>query len=423
MKAIVVGGGIGGLATALTLHRAGVQVRVFESARELKPLGVGINLLPNAVRVLDALGLLERFLETGIQTKDLCYFNKFGQQILREPRGIEAGYRLPQISIHRGEAQFILLRAARERLGASNVVPGHHFVEFTQTDGRVAATFIDRNDGDRRVTETADLLIGADGIHSNVRRQLYPEEGGPRWSGVITWRGATEFAPLLSGRSMALSGSPKQIFMAYPMTQPESGRTLMNWAAAMPAPDPSKGFPAEDWNRVADKQAFLPSYESWKFDWLDVPALIRATETVFEFPRVDRDPLPRWTFGRVTLLGDAAHPMHPWGSSGATLAIVDAYLIADALARHAHVEEALHAYEEPQRAMTAKVVLENRAAGPVAFMKVVEERAPNGFDNLDSVISPQELAELAGRYKKVAAFDLESVNRPIEIRPRDPAWA
>ena len=426
MKAIVVGAGMGGLTAALALHKVGVDVRVFESVRDIKPLGVGINVLPNASRVLEALGLIDEFRRTGIQTKEVIYHNRHGQAFLAEPRGMAAGYRVPQFSIHRGHTQMILLRAVQDRLGKDAVAMGHQLVDFQTSPGGVKAIFKDRNNGDREVSETADLLIGADGIHSTVRRKLYPKEGAAVWNGLLAFRGATESTEYLTGTTMIMAGNPKtRYFMSYPMSKAhlDRGHSWINWAAVIPSPDPSQGYRTEDWNRIAKLEDFLPHFENWKFDWLDVPAIIRGAPQVYEFPFVDRDPLPRWSFGRVTLLGDAAHPMHPWGSSGATLAFVDAYVLADALARNADIDKAFEQYESVQRTVTTKVINENRRAGPVDFMAIVEERAPDGFTNIDDVIPPQELKELVMRYKPVAAFDLETVNKPLTLARRDPAWA
>lgn len=427
MKAIVVGAGIGGLTAALALQNAGIEVKIFESARELRPLGVGINVLPNAVRVLDGLGFGKELLKAGIETCDVEYLNRFGQLILREPRGSAAGYSFPQISAHRGIVQMALARTVTSRLGAENVVLGHHFDHFRVLEcGRVEAVFIDRRTTAANWSETCDILVGADGIHSNVRRQLYPQEGAPRWSGVLTWRGAAEMPDEeFKAPGMIVAGHPdNQIFIAYRMNRPDpsSGRSLINWAAAMPAPDGRTAPPPEDWNRAIDPHSVIDHFKSWHFNSVDVPRLIEATPSVFEFPRVDRDPLPRWTFGRVTLLGDAAHPMHPWGSSGASLAIVDAQLLAENLGREPDLDVALAKYEDQQRPLTTKAVLANRAAGPVDFMKVVDARAPNGFDEIDKVISRKELDELAGRYKKLAGLELQNVNRPAEIQQRDRAW-
>ncbi|MEX0729319.1 MAG: flavin-dependent oxidoreductase [Aquisalimonadaceae bacterium] len=421
MKVIISGAGMGGLTAALALHQAGHEVRVFEAVRDIKPLGVGINILPNAVRVFEALGLKEILCEMGILTKDVHYFNRYGQRFIEEPRGLLAGYRVPQVSIHRGETQMILLRTAQERIGADAVVMGHQLLDFENLPGgRVKAVFTNRNDG-RNVSETGDILIGADGIHSTVRRKMYPDEGPAVRNGLLAYRGATETEQFLGGTSMIMAGNPQsRFFMAYPMSgrHLRRGKSWTNWAAVMPAKERSQAMRTEDWNRTADLNDFLPAYEDWKFDWLDIPALIRGAPEVYEFPFVDRDPLPSWSQGHVTLLGDAAHPMHPWGSSGATLSFVDAYVLTDALTRNDSVEKAFEEYEAVQRKVTTNVINENRRCGPVDFMATVEELAPNGFDNIDDVISPQELHELVMRYKPVAAFDKDTVNAPAEIKPR-----
>lgn len=423
MRIIIAGAGMGGLTAALALNQAGFDVRIFESVRTIRPLGVGINVLPNAMSVFEALGLLEVVSEKGIRTKEVQYFNRYGQRFLTEPRGVRAGYRVPQVMIHRGEMQLLLLRCVHERIGGDAVVMGHQLIDFENLpNGQVKAIFEDRSSG-RKVAEIGDVLIGADGIHSAVRRRMYSDEGPAKWNGLIAYRGATEAEQFLGGETMIMAGNPKtQYFMAYPMSgeHRRRGNALINWAIALPADDPAKGFRTEDWNRKAALEQFLPRFENWKFDWLDIPSIIRGAPEVYEFPFVDRDPLPSWSSGHVTLLGDAAHPMHPWGSSGATLSFVDAYVLTDALTRNNSVEKAFEQYESVQRRVTTNVINENRRCGPVDFMAVIEERAPDGFDNIDDVIQPQELHELVMRYKPVAAFDKDTVNRPLEIKPAEP---
>ena len=415
MRAIVVGGGIGGLTTALRLHAAGIAVRVFESASEIRALGVGINLLPHAVRELTVLGFLDALLAAGVPTGELRYFSKFGQPIWQEPRGLAAGYQWPQISIHRGALQMLLRDAAAVRLGAEQIRTGHHLAAFTQRDdGTVEARFVDRRSGTPVATETADLLIGADGIHSTVRRALYPDEGPPKWNGAILWRAITPSAPFLTGRSMFMAGHARQKFVAYPIatTSDASGRLPVNWIAELRF-DAAALANREDWNRRGDLADFLPAFADWRFDWLDIPDLIRCAEAIYEYPMVDRDPLDIWSVGRVTLLGDAAHPMYPVGSNGASQAILDARALADALATSTDIPAALRDYEAHRRSATARITLSNRQQGPERVMQIVEERAPQGFADLDAVITHAELAAIAAEYKQIAGFDQETLNRQI----------
>ncbi len=309
MKVLIVGGGIGGLVTALCLERAGIEARVFESTAEIRPLGVGINLLPHSVRVLTALGLEAKLAEIGIPTAELIYFNKFGQLIWREPRGLDAGYRWSQYSIHRGRLQMLLFDAVRERLGAAVVNTGCHLDSFIERDNQIEATFVNRATGESVAVETGEVLIGADGIHSRVRHHFYPNEPEPQFSGKVLWRGVTEGEPFLTGRSMFMAGYANRKFVAYPIDVATAarGRSLINWVADVYVGEAYAGTP-RDWNRQVDRSTVLHSF----------PALIEGASAIYEFPMVDRDPVARWSFGRVTLLGDAAHPMYPIGSIGAT---------------------------------------------------------------------------------------------------------
>jgi 5-methylphenazine-1-carboxylate 1-monooxygenase len=409
-KIVIAGGGIGGLTAALSLHKAGFNVSVYESTPEIKPLGVGINLLPHAVRVLTNLGLQDAMAEVAVATRELIYFNKFGQKIWDEPRGMFAGYHWPQFSVHRGFFQMLLFQKVKEVIGADKVFTGHH-LQFCENKGAgVSATFIDRKT-DQQVTVEADALIGADGIHSVVRKQFYPVEGIPKFSGIILHRGTTISKPFLSGSSMIMAGSRSKKFVAYPITQPdEQGNQLINWIADLQVSE-DENIMVRDWNRRADKEKLLRQFQSWQFPWLDVPSLIDNSEAIYEFPMSDRDPLPRWSFDKITLLGDAAHPMYPIGSNGASQAILDAECLTECLQRNDEIATALKEYEGIRLPATGDIVLQNRRMGPEEVMQIVEERAPNGFDNLHDVISREELDEVSARYKKIAGFELEALNQ------------
>ena len=409
-KILIAGGGIGGLTAALSLHKAGFEVLVYESTTELKPLGVGINLLPHAVRVLTNLGLQDALAEVAVATGELIYFNKFGQKIWGEPRGMFAGYHWPQFSVHRGSFQMLLLQHVKDVIGADSIFTGHH-LQFCENKGAgVSAVFTDKQSG-KQVTVEGDALIGADGIHSVVRKQFYPVEGIPKFSGVILHRGTTVAMPFLSGSSMIMAGSRSRKFVAYPITKPDKdGTQLINWIADLQVGE-DENIMVRDWNRRADKEKLLTQFQSWKFPWLDVPSLINNSEAIYEFPMSDRDPLPQWSFDRISLLGDAAHPMYPIGSNGASQAILDVECLTQCFQRHDGVAAALKEYEAIRLPATANIVLQNRRMGPEEVMQIVEERAPNGFDQLDDVISREELNAVSARYKKIAGFELEALNQ------------
>jgi len=418
MAVLIIGAGIAGLTTALSLHQIGVDCRVFESVDTIEPLGVGINTLPHAVRELTELGLADRLAETAIPTAELAYYSKHGQPIWSEPRGLAAGYNWPQFSIHRGELQMILLDAARERLGADRIVTGHHLARWETTAHGVRAHFVDRRSGAAIGEAEGALLVGTDGIHSAVRARLHPDEGPPLWNGAILWRGVTRGKPFLTGRSMIMAGHEFQKFVCYPISHEamERGEAVINWIAERKF-RPDHAWRREDWNRRGNLQDFLPQFEAWRFDWLDVPGLIRAAEHCYEYPMVDRNPLERWTLGPVTLLGDAAHPMYPIGSNGASQAILDARVLAREIRAHGPTHEALLAYEAERRPATAAIVLANRKNGPEQVMQAVEERAPAGFTKIEDVLSAEELEEAAAGYKRIAGFDREILNNRTPIVP------
>jgi 2-polyprenyl-6-methoxyphenol hydroxylase-like FAD-dependent oxidoreductase len=414
MKAIVVGGGIGGLSLALSLHQIGFDPYIFESAPAFQFLGLGINVQPHAVRELTELGLGEQLARHSIATAELAYFNKHGQLIWSEPRGLAAGYKWPQYSVARGELQRLLLEAVRTRLGPDRIRTGHHLAAFAARDDGVFARFIDRATG-REVAEIeGDFLIGADGIHSAVRRSFSPREK-LHYEGVLNYRGVTAAKPYLSGATMVIAGHRDQRFVAYPVRQLPDGNCLINWICVVRTSDPM--MPLEEWGVRADKAPILATYANWKFDWLDIPKLVEATDDVFAFPDVDRDPLPQWSFGRVTMVGDAAHPMLPVGAQAGSQAIVDGRVLAAALARFADPVEALRHYERERMDAMNGMILRNRRLGPETVMQLAEERAPNGFSNISAVLGADELQEAAISFKRAAGFDVETVNtRPSYLQ-------
>jgi 2-polyprenyl-6-methoxyphenol hydroxylase-like FAD-dependent oxidoreductase len=420
---LIAGAGIGGLATALSLHDAGFPVRIYEAVPSLDPLGVGINLLPHAVRELDELGLRDRLERAGVACRALAYYTKHGQRIWVEPRGMAAGYRWPQISIHRGVLQQILLQAALERIGDDRLHLGRRVIG-ARTEGEEVRVSLAGADGRSRPDARGRLLVAADGIHSALRRQLHPGEGPPHWNGAIMWRGVADAAPYLDGHTMVMAGHPQLKFVCYPIDH--RGRTpghqRINFIAERRV-EAGALAEREDWTRRAEVSDFLPHFEHWKFGWLDVPGLIRSAETVWSYPMVDRDPLPHWTQGRVTLLGDAAHPMFPIGSNGASQAILDGRVLTGCLlASPGDMEAALARYEQARRPATAELVRSNRRMGPELPMQLVEERAPDGFECLDDVIAPEELASIAEQYKRLAGFSVEGLNTRPSLADPD-AWS
>lgn len=399
MHVLIAGGGVGGLALALMLHQRGIGCTVLEAAAEVKPLGVGINTLPHAIRELAALDLLPALDGVGIRTRELRYLNRFGQEIWQEPRGIWAGHEVPQFSIHRGHLHQVLWQAAEARLPKGALLRNARLQNFTQSAHGVTAHLADGR------SLSGDVLIGADGIHSIIRASLHPDDGGIRWNGIQMWRGAVEWPAFKGGDTMIVAGDMKEKLVLYPIGAGRSAETrLTNWVVCAQIGDASKPPPQrEDWSRPGQLDEVLAHVARFRIPFLDVAALVRATPEFWEYPMCDRDPLPFWTQGRVTLLGDAAHPMYPVGSNGASQAVLDARCLADLLASQAP-EAALTAYSAERLPKTAEIVRANRKGGPERVVDEVSARAPDGFARLEDVISREELATIAGGYAQMAGF-------------------
>lgn len=412
MKAIIVGGGIGGLATALMLHARGIDCQIFEAAPEIRELGVGINVLPHAIKELAEIGLLPALDEIGVRTRELIYSTRQGQEIWREPRGVEAGFDVPQFSIHRGYLQKMLHKTVQERLGQDAVVTAHPCTGYSQNEACATAHFAE---GSKIATASGDIVIAADGIHSVIRRQMFPNEPGLKWNGVMMWRGAVESEPFLDGRTMIVAGGFTYKLVLYPIAKGATpGKVLNNWVITYrPGTDGAPAPKREDWNRKGTHEELMPHVEKFGIDpqIVDLAGLVRATDTFFEYPMCDRDPLPWWTDGRVALIGDAAHPMYPVGSNGASQAIIDARTLADCLAGAEHGRVALARYQATRLPATAEIVRLNRTGGPEGVIDEVERRAPEGCENLESVISLAEREAIVRGYAAKAGFTTQQVNQ------------
>ena len=422
MTVLIAGGGIAGLALALTCRQIGLDAKVFEAVSDPRPLGVGINLQPNAVRELDELGLMQILPRVGVATREWGLFSTKGLEIWAEPRGREAGYRWPQYSVHRGELQMALLDAARARLGPGGVVTGARVAGWETTADGVAVRLA--TEAGERI-ETGSVLIGADGLHSAVRARLYPEEGPPVWSGAVLWRGTSPARPFRTGASMALIGSMDRRFVAYPISPPDpaTGECRLNWIAELRV-DPAGGWKKQSWTAEAGAADFLPRFADWRFGWIDVPEIVSRAERIYEYPMVDRDPLPGWTFGPVTLMGDAAHVMWPVGSNGASQAIMDARRLGRAFLEHGPTEAALLAYEAEQRPAAERMIRATRSAeGPDALLGVVEDRCGGAFEDVEEVIPRAEMDAFQARWKAVAGLAREALNDAPPIVPPIPPQA
>ena len=417
LPVLVAGGGIGGLSIALTLHQIGVPCVVLEAVADLRPLGVGINLQPNAVRELDELGIGPAALDSiGVQTKEWALVGLNGNDVYSEPRGLLAGYRWPQYSVHRGALQMLLYDTAVERLGADAIRTGLQVTGYRHRPGYVTA-LAETADG-RQVNIDGSLLIGADGLHSAIRAQMHPDQPPIHWGGAIMWRGTTQERPIRTGASFVGLGTHRQRVVFYPISGADAvtGRATINWIAEITV-DGTGGWRSGDWNRRVDVEDVVRHFHDWNYDWLDVPALLRGAGEVFEYPMIDRDPVPTWVDGPVALLGDAAHVMYPTGSNGATQAVIDARVLGAALIEHGVTPRALQAYDAQLREDISAVVLRNRGAGPFGLLNLLDERCGGVFDDIDAVIPPAEREAFMERYRTAAGFAMERLNAAPPIIP------
>lgn len=409
MTVIVAGGGIAGMTMALTCHQLELPVIVHESVKTIEPLGVGINLQPNAVRELFELGLERDLAEIGIQAKEWALVGKNGNDVWSEPRGLDAGYRWPQYSVHRGHLQMMLYRQVLKRLGPKAVISDSRLKSYNNDNDHVLAHFVD-SDGKEQKVE-GSILVGADGLHSSVRAQMHPNDGPPKWGGAVMWRGTTQAKPIRTGASFVLLGKLEQRFVCYPISQPDpiTGKAIINWIAELTY-DTSKEWGHSDWNTQVPVEKFINHFSDWSYEWLDVPQLIREASAVYEYPMVDRDPLTTWVDGRCVLVGDAAHVMYPVGSNGASQAIVDTRVLGSAFVKHGLDQTALLHYESLNLKEMNELVLRNRGAGPIGILGLVEERCGGVFDKIEDVIPRSEIEQYMSNYKAAAGFAIETLN-------------
>ena len=401
----IIGGGIAGLSFALGLYQKGIACEVYESVPEVKEIGVGITLLPHAMKELAAIGVQAQLEAMGIENLESVFYTRHGQYVYREARGRHAGYALPEIGIHRGKLHRILFDAVCSRLGSEHVHTGHRCSGFTQDDDGVTLRFDLAGGGQRSVR--SELAVACDGVNSAVRKQMHPDDK-VCFGGINTWRGVTIHPPILTGKSYLRIGTVEQGKMViYPIQDNVDGKgnQLINWVAELQRPDAAMN----DWNKPGDVQVCADIYKDWKFPFLDVPQMILDSESVLEYPMVDKDALPFWTQGRVTLMGDAAHPMYPRGSNGSAQALIDARTLVDCLVQNPSQTAALVQYESLRLQTTAKVVQTNRTVPPdFIIMKADELSHGQPFDNIDDLISQDELRQISENYKNVAGFALKA---------------
>ncbi len=416
---LIAGAGIGGLSLAITLQQIGVPCLVLESVNELRPLGVGINLQPNAVRELYDMGIGAELLDgIGLQTKEWALVGLNGKDVYSEPRGLEAGYEWPQYSVHRGELQMLLYRILTKLAGKDVVRTGHRVASYhNHADGQGVTALVSTRDGDQIEIE-GSLLIAADGLHSAVRAQMHPDQPPIHWGGAVMWRGTSQGVPLRTGASFVGLGTHHHRVVFYPISpaDPDTGLATINWIAEVTF-DNSEGWGDGDWNKKVDIDHFIHHFDGWNYDWLDVPAMLRQASEVYEYPMVDRDPLPSWVDGNVLLIGDAAHVMYPTGSNGASQAIVDARVLGAAFIEYGVNAQALNSFNDKMCEEISAVVLRNRGAGPFRLLNILDERCGGVFDDIEDVFPATERAEVMSNYKMAAGYAAEKLNASLPTIP------
>ena len=412
-EVIIAGGGIGGLTIALTLHQIGVTCQVIEVSEDMQPLGVGINIQPNAVRELFDLGIIEKELEQiGVSVREWALLGLNGNEVYTEPRGREAGYNWPQYAVHRGELHMLLYKKVLERIGPGSVLLGTRVMGYKRTGDAVIARLLHKDN--KASNKKSKILIAADGIHSEVRAQMHPNQPPIHWGGAVMWRGTLRAKPMRTGSSFIGLGTHKHRVVIYPISAPDTaGKAWINWIAEITR-DHFGGWPEKDWFRPVKVKDFVQHFDQFRYDWLDVPKMLMQTERAYENPMIDRDPISTWVDGPVALLGDAAHAMYPTGSNGASQAIIDARVIGAKFIEHGITSAALSAYDSQLCGPVSELVLRNREAGPFGLLKLLDDRCGGVFENVDTVIPKKEREQFMAKYKEAAGFARERLNNATQ---------
>lgn len=373
LKVGIVGGGIGGVSLASTLRSRGIESRLFERAPAFGEVGAGIQMTPNAVKVLRALGIFDELQAISFLPQNIIGRNwKTGREMWRTPLAEDCPrlYGAPFFHVHRADLHRILLGTID--LGQTQL--STQCVGVRQEGSTAIASFADGSEFE------ADVIVGADGIHSIVRKSIFGEEP-PRYTGNMCWRAVVPFDTppfdFVSPDSSFWLGPNGHVVTYY-----VSGGKAVNIVAVLE----SKEWVAESWNVRSTREELLEGYKGWH---PNLQKLFSHADDVFKWGLFDRDPMQKWTQGRITLLGDAAHPMLPFLSQGAAMAIEDAFVLGGALAESSP-ETALARYEALRRPRTSRVQLESRERGRTYHLtsRFAQIKRDIGY-RIKSLINPQ----------------------------------
>jgi len=393
----IIGGGISGLSLALQLNHYGFAVEIFESAKELSPLGLGLNLQPKAVKILANCNLFDELITNGVAISSVEFQCKDGLSIFSQKRGIADGYDFPQIAIHRAKLQQMLLKQFTLQ-PKNKIYLGQQLINFQEYHSNVVCTLVDRTTNNV-LDKTVDILIGADGIHSTIRAKIHNDKANYQFAGIMMWRGISKIKPFQQHSSVVVRGNRNVQLITYPISPlDKNGECYINWVVEI-FDEETNTLDDNCWNKQGHVAEFIHYFNDWQNKFLDIEPLFDKAINIFKFPMVDRNPLNYWNTNRVTLIGDAAHPMYPRGANGASQGIIDAEYLATVIHSASNISDALQQYQANRLPITSKIVLDNRNANQLEILSLVAARCQKTCQNIHTCIDSEYIRQILTDYK------------------------